>query len=234
MPIGAFLKAALPVVGNVIGNLVGAGIQSHSNMKLAKYQNAYNTPAAQMKRYKDAGLNPNLVYTQGNSGNMSPITPTNWQGALSNVGSQYNQSELQQTQSDVGRQKISESEAKKSLMAAQEDVHRANPLLDPEYLGYLVQSGIATFKSKEQDANYLLSSNPDAQTVGQQKIAMDVQALAQRIGLNEADKNMKAEILKSQQFKTELLEVQRNWLKNADVTPQHILNGLMLLLSKFM
>lgn len=29
-------------------------------------QNAYNTPAAQMGRYRDAGLNPNLIYGQSN------------------------------------------------------------------------------------------------------------------------------------------------------------------------
>lgn len=34
-------------------------------------QNEYNTPAAQMQRYKDAGLNPMLLYSQGSSGNAS-------------------------------------------------------------------------------------------------------------------------------------------------------------------
>lgn len=32
-------------------------------------QNAYNTPEEQMKRYQDAGLNPNLIYGQGTPGN---------------------------------------------------------------------------------------------------------------------------------------------------------------------
>lgn len=32
-------------------------------------QNFYNSPAEQMKRYADAGLNPNLIYGQGTSGN---------------------------------------------------------------------------------------------------------------------------------------------------------------------
>lgn len=36
-------------------------------------QNAYNTPAAQMQRFTDAGLNPNLVYGQGNNGNASSM-----------------------------------------------------------------------------------------------------------------------------------------------------------------
>lgn len=37
---------------------------------------AYNSPAAQMARFKEAGLNPNLIYGQGNSGNVSASTPT--------------------------------------------------------------------------------------------------------------------------------------------------------------
>ncbi len=36
-------------------------------------QNQYNSPQAQMARFKEAGLNPNLIYGQGNSGNASPI-----------------------------------------------------------------------------------------------------------------------------------------------------------------
>lgn len=36
-------------------------------------QNEYNSPQAQMSRFEAAGLNPNLVYSQGNSGNAGPI-----------------------------------------------------------------------------------------------------------------------------------------------------------------
>lgn len=69
----ALLAASLiPSIGGaIIGN---AGAKSRMDS-----MNAYNTPAAQMQRFKDAGLNPNLVYTQGTAGNQgSPaefITP---------------------------------------------------------------------------------------------------------------------------------------------------------------
>jgi len=43
------------------------------NIEFWNMNNAYNTPAAQMGRFKDAGLNPNLIYGQGNSGNSAPI-----------------------------------------------------------------------------------------------------------------------------------------------------------------
>lgn len=54
--------------------------QTQQNIELAKYsfgenlaqwerQNLYNTPSAQMARFKEAGLNPNLIYGQGTAGN---------------------------------------------------------------------------------------------------------------------------------------------------------------------
>ncbi|AXH77710.1 MAG: DNA pilot protein [Microviridae sp.] len=59
-------------------------MQNAQNTKLADYQyaqevdrwnkqNAYNSPASQMARFKAAGLNPNLIYSQGNSGNATQI-----------------------------------------------------------------------------------------------------------------------------------------------------------------
>lgn len=50
-----------------------AEYQYQKNLENWHMQNAYNTPEAQMKRFKDAGLNPNLIYGQGNAGNASEI-----------------------------------------------------------------------------------------------------------------------------------------------------------------
>lgn len=36
-------------------------------------QNEYNSPASQMGRYSEAGLNPHLIYSQGNPGNQATI-----------------------------------------------------------------------------------------------------------------------------------------------------------------
>lgn len=68
--------------GGVLSGIVnGLFSQSESEkaydreMEMIKYQNAYNTPAEQMKRYTEAGLNPNLIYGGGtaSAGNMSNI-----------------------------------------------------------------------------------------------------------------------------------------------------------------
>lgn len=42
--------------------------QNDYNLKMWQMQNEYNSPAAQMARYKEAGLNPNLIYGQSNTG----------------------------------------------------------------------------------------------------------------------------------------------------------------------
>lgn len=45
-------------------------------LEMWNLQNAYNTPAAQMKRFEEAGLNPMLAYTQGNPGNATSAPGT--------------------------------------------------------------------------------------------------------------------------------------------------------------
>ena len=59
-----------------IGSLFTIGAQKRAATTAYKrqkefwnMQNAYNTPKAQMQRLKDAGLNPALMYGQGNTGN---------------------------------------------------------------------------------------------------------------------------------------------------------------------
>lgn len=43
------------------------------NLEMWNLANQYNSPKAQMQRYSDAGLNPNLIYGQGTSGNTSTL-----------------------------------------------------------------------------------------------------------------------------------------------------------------
>lgn len=48
--------------------------QKADNLAFWAQQNSYNSPEQQMARFKAAGLNPNLIYGQGNSGNAGPIS----------------------------------------------------------------------------------------------------------------------------------------------------------------
>lgn len=96
MPIGAIVGG----LGSLAGSMIGANAQRQANiqnMQLAKYQNnwqtaenekayarsvemwnmqnAYNAPTAQMSRLRQAGLNPNLVYGSGVTGNSAGSAP---------------------------------------------------------------------------------------------------------------------------------------------------------------
>ena len=50
--------------------------QHQLDKQMFDYQNAYNTPEQQMARLKAAGLNPNLMYGQGTTGNASGYPQT--------------------------------------------------------------------------------------------------------------------------------------------------------------
>lgn len=96
MPIGAIIGG----LGSFAGSMIGANAQRRANiqnMQLAKYQNnwqtaenekayarsvemwnmqnQYNSPTAQMSRLRQAGLNPNLVYGSGVTGNSAGSAP---------------------------------------------------------------------------------------------------------------------------------------------------------------
>lgn len=43
--------------------------QNAYNLDMWRMNNEYNSPQAQMKRFEEAGLNPNLIYSQGTAGN---------------------------------------------------------------------------------------------------------------------------------------------------------------------
>lgn len=51
-------------------------IANAHEIEMWEMQNRYNTPAAQMARFAEAGLNPMLVYQQGNPGNASSAPGT--------------------------------------------------------------------------------------------------------------------------------------------------------------
>ena len=75
---GESLLGAIPIVGDVLSTVFGnrarkkeAKAQRKFDLDMWNRQNAYNTPAMQMQRLRDAGLNPALMYGQGTTGNAS-------------------------------------------------------------------------------------------------------------------------------------------------------------------
>lgn len=92
MPIDPTMGAALISAGTSLSNsIIGAGQSRRNTVSQMKHnmaqqkraqdwslemwhrQNQYNTPAEQMKRFKEAGLNPHLIYGQGDAGNAATM-----------------------------------------------------------------------------------------------------------------------------------------------------------------
>lgn len=89
---GSLISAGTGVLQNIF-NAGAVRRVNESQKDLARYQvdlerqlineqNAYNTPASQMARYQEAGLNPNLIYGNGSSsaGNQNTIARYNAPG----------------------------------------------------------------------------------------------------------------------------------------------------------
>lgn len=124
--------------------LLGAGLQYKYNRKLAEQQNQYNidmwnmqneynSPANQMKRYEQAGLNPNLIYGQGTPGNAasSPeqVTPAapDLTPALRELSQAFN---IEGLKTAIANRKKAQAEARIAKTQADDT--------EDEYIGKLV------------------------------------------------------------------------------------------------
>lgn len=90
--------AAAGGIANLAGSAINAGANAQLSKRQRRYndllfdkeaenrlhmwnlQNEYNTPKAQMERFQEAGLNPNLIYGQGTPGNAQKVDTTTHKG----------------------------------------------------------------------------------------------------------------------------------------------------------
>lgn len=116
---------------NAGANIASTILTNRANMKLAQYgyeqerqmiaeQNAYNSPVEQMKRYQEAGLNPNLIYGNGvsSAGNQQSIA-------------HYNAPSLDAPHIDLSSVITSMLQAKKEMTAI-ENMDKQNYLIDQQ------------------------------------------------------------------------------------------------------
>lgn len=72
--LGAGVSGLFGIAGSAINYAFQkklAAQQNQYNLDMWRMQADYNSPQAQMQRFQEAGLNPNLIYGQGSNGNMS-------------------------------------------------------------------------------------------------------------------------------------------------------------------
>lgn len=224
--------------------------------ELQREQREYDSPEAQMKRYLAAGLNPHLIYGSGSSagqafpihaGSMPGVSMPPVDASYPDVAGSAMQGYLSnmQMQAQVGlaEARTTESYMKQALVQVQTDIARTNPMLAPGLATQVAETMLATARLKEQEMHHMKSGwfmdkTPEgmerARRIYVAKIETEIETMAQRLGLNTADLQIKNAILESKGFENALKEIQSKWLKDGEVTPEHIRQGVMLMMSHFM
>lgn len=247
--------AAAQIIGNLISNRQQkkanqglAEFQAQANEKYLNQQLEYNTPQQQMLRFQEAGLNPNLIYGQGNPGNQSAplsypdIKPTDYQSIASNLGPLLNQSAMMQAQTSAIDAKTNKTYVETQLAQLQKRVLEKNPLLDDVGFKAIIDGLVSTARIKESDASM---KGLEAQFYGMrdvstglptmwEKMYKELDLLDQRYKLNSLDMNLKSQVIKSKDFQNALQEIQVRWMKDAAITPQHVYQFIQLLLMKLL
>lgn len=228
-------------------NRENAQWQLDQQLKIQQEQRMYDSPENQMARLKSAGLNPNLIYGSGASSsggtfavNAPGIAPSRVDAPRAqypDVAGSFVGASQALAQTELIGAKTGESEARTELARMQRKIAATNPMLDPGVYGNTIDMLRQIAQEKERNSAFLneyqkTGDHYDALTRGQRKIEADIEALMQRLKLNTSDLAIRNKILESKEYDNAIKEIQAEWLKDGSVTPEHIRQGLMLLLSK--
>lgn len=214
------------------------------NKALQAEQRQYDSPQSQMARYLEAGLNPHLIYGSGSSagqafpvdaGGLAPARIDAPQAGYPEIGSMFLAAQQSLAQTGLLNQRTSESEASTALKSIQTDIAKTNPMLDPSVASWVSESMLEAARVKAVESRSWMTKVRGQDVVKiTAKVNAELEAAMQRLGLNTADLQIKNRILESKEFENMVKEIQAKWLKDAQVSPEHIRQGLMLLLSKML
>lgn len=207
------------------------------NRKIQEEQRAYDAPKAQMSRYLEAGLNPNMIYG-GGSASAGGAFPFSYKveppsARYPDVGQAYLQASQLSAQTDYTQARTSESYVNQALKEIQTDIAKTNPMLQPWVAEWVATSMSETARLKALESRQWMSSQ-DGQRRYAQKIEAEIDAMTQKLGLNTADLAIKNRILESKEFENAVKQIQAEWLKDGNMTPEHIRQGMMLILGKML
>lgn len=250
----------LPFLGGLASTVLGINQQGKENRKLAEFQaNAneryldkqleYNTPANQMKRFQEAGLNPNLVYGQGNPGNQSaPLTypeikPRDF-AQLSQQLPLFNQTMLTQSQVSATNAQTVLRTAQAGVAKVQEEVLKANPALDTEGFKAIISNLVSGAQIKAAEANIATGKSnfltkPFMRDTGDSyykgtrlelQMEYELETLFKRFNILGQDSAIKAEVISQKEFQNAILELQQKFMRMEDISPENLLRFAQMIL----
>lgn len=236
-------------------NLELAQFQAAANERYLDKQLEYNAPKNQMQRFEDADLNRHLIYGQGSPGNQNaPLTypevrPADWQQINPQAIQLGNQTALANAQIQATNAKTTKDTVQAGLARIQALVMEKNPLLNEAGFKATIDSLVSTAEIKASQSTMQSAQNsaaltqwyggrpsPGDQGLNQieRKMFAELDLLEQRFKLGTTDQQIRAQILNGKEFQNAILEVQKRWLTEASVTPQHIYQFIQMLLMKLL
>lgn len=237
-------------------NLELAQFQADANERYLQQQLEWDSPVNQMKRFKEAGLNPHLIYGSGTPGNQSQplrypdIKVADVQQIAPQAIQLGNQTALAMSQVQAVNAKTVKDSVQTGLYRLQGKVLERNPLLDEAGFKAIIDGLVssADIKAaeaglKDQDLRWRGTQITDMKRsgkdialspIGFQIMERQLDMLDQKFSLGTQDSRIKSQILQSKEFQNALLEVQKQWMTNADITPQHIYQFIQMLLMKML
>lgn len=229
-----------------------AAYQNDLNKQYLDYYNVYNTPAMQMERFGEAGLNPHLVYSQGNPGNQaSPQQAADFPnlpdfGYLQQIMPLISQTMLQQSQVQATNAKTESTYAITALKRLEKQVMEKNPLLNDAGYKAMIDSIIAQAQIKSSEAGikgvesafftdrhwYEKNGEMVYSSRGFRKLEAEFELIEQKYNLGQLDSKLKAEVLKSKQFQNDILAIQQKFMTEFELSPDIWIKFAQLILMK--
>lgn len=229
-------------------NQQNADRQNSMNLSFQREQREYDSPAAQMSRYKAAGLNPHLIYGTGsaasggtfpiNSAGIAPARLDAPSASYPDIAGSFMQAGQGMAQMELTQQRAAESEMNQALKSVLIDIAKTNPMLNKNVATSVADAMYAAAELKWAQARYEKQGwfDQDGRTdrVYKAKIDAQVEKMWQDLKLNTEDLKIKNEILESKEFQNAILEIQKNWVTDGNMGPEQIRQGFMLILSKML
>ena len=148
---GGIIGLGADIIGGAVGNRARRKEVDRAfrrSKEMFDYQNRYNTPAKQMERLKQAGLNPALMYGQGTTGNaqgfpqQAPAQQMNVAGANSLASAlMFSQVEKTKAETDSLRGITLEAKARIAKLNADKNLISQQALKTAQERGNLVTVG---------------------------------------------------------------------------------------------
>jgi len=174
----------------------GVMAANQGNMELAKYeadrntefwnmQNSYNTPLAQMDRYRAAGLNPNLMYSQGNPGNAvsSPRynAPNMMPTPRVDYVNMFNDFRLKNAQVDSVKAQIDNTRADTAIKLLNQPYYQNRNTISGVQAQYAPKMGQISLETAQKNFELTVQSIMNAMKTG---TSLDIQNLNRESGLD--------------------------------------------------